>query len=205
MILKIPEEKLQLKKMNKNLAKSVRIIKSGGIVIFPTDTAFGIGCRIDDKKSIRKLFTLRKRSPEKAVPVLVSSIKMAEEYVEKIDPTVRRLMKKYWPGGLTIILKCKKDKVPGLVRGGGTTIGLRIPGSSTTRKLIRDVGVPVLAPSANFSGGVTPFKFSTLAPELVSLVDFVLPGRCSVKKASTVVDCSEKSFKILRQGAVRVE
>ena len=190
--------------MNKNLEKAVEVFKSGGIVIFPTDTAFGIGCRIDDEKAIQKMFALRKRSNEKAVPVLVSSIEMAQDYVEEIPSQVSALMKKYWPGGLTIVLKCKKEKVPNLVRGGGLTIGIRMPNHSTVRNLINQVGVPILAPSANFSGGQTPFNFSELNPELVELVDFVMPGRCSLKRASTVIDCSTQPFKIIREGAVEI-
>ena len=190
--------------MNKNLEKAVRIIKKGGIVIFPTDTAFGIGCRIDDSRAIEKLFKLRRRSKDKAVPVLVSSIKMAEEYVKEINPETRMLMKKYWPGGLTIILNCKKEKVPNMVRGGGNTIGIRTPGHKTIRELIRKVGIPIIAPSANFSGEKTPFKVSELDASLVRQVAFVLPGRCKLKKASTVVDCSRKPYKILRQGAVNL-
>ena len=188
-----------------NISTAVGGINKGGIVIFPTDTAFGIGCRIDNKDAIERLFELRKRPADKAVPVLVSSIEMAEQYVNKIEPEVRNLMKKYWPGGLTIVLKCKKDRVPSRVRGGRDTIGVRIPNNKETIELITKVGVPVLGPSANFSGGATPFEVSQLDPELVSQVDFVLPGSCSLKQASTVIDCSVEPWKVLREGAVKVE
>ena len=191
--------------MNRNLDKAVRIVKSGGIIIFPTDTAYGIGCRVDDKKAIQRLFKIRKRPQDKAVPVLASSIEMLEEYVQEISPEVRSLMEKYWPGGLTLVLNCKKDKIPGLVRGGGSTIGIRIPAHQTVRELIKKVGVPILAPSANFSGERTPFKMLDLDPELARLVDFVLPGKCSVHKPSTVVDVTQKPWKILRSGAVKIK
>lgn len=190
--------------MNKNFTKAYDVLNKGGVVIFPTDTAFGIGCRIDNALSVKRLFDIRKRDYKKPVPVLVASIKMAEEYVEDIDPSVLQLMKKYWPGGLTIVLTCKKDKVSELVRGGGDTIGIRIPAHKTIRDLIKRVGIPILAPSANFSGGQTPYRFSDLEKEFVSLVDFVLPGRCSAKKASSVIDCTVRPYKILREGAVQV-
>jgi L-threonylcarbamoyladenylate synthase len=178
-------------------------VRHGGVIIFPTDTAFGIGCRIDDAVSVQKLFKIRRRAEDKAVPVLVSSIKMAKEYSAEIDPKVLKVMGKYWPGGLTIVLKCRKDKVPALVRGGGDTIGLRIPNHKTALDLVRQVGLPILAPSANFSGKKTPFKISDLDPELVRRVDFVMPGKCSLKKASTVFDTTSKPWRVLRQGAVR--
>lgn len=186
------------------MEKAIEELKNGGVGIFPTDTAFGIGCRIDKEDSVRRLFELRKRSETKAVPVLVSSIEMAEKYAENITPQVRTLMEKYWPGGLTIVLKCKKDLVPELVRGGGDTIGLRMPNNQTALKLIESVGVPILAPSANFSGQPTPYDFESLDSELVRLVDFTLSGECRLKQASTVID-STNNFKILRQGAVQLD
>lgn len=189
--------------MNKGLEKTVRVIEGGGIVIFPTDTAFGVGCRIDDKKAIEKLFKIKNRSKEKAVLVLASSIKMVQQYTEEIPQSVRPLMKKYWPGGLTIILKANNNTSQ-LITGGTKTIGFRIPGNRTTLELIRKVGVPILAPSANFSGDKTPYNFKDLDKKLISLVDFVMPGRCKIKKQSTIVDCSQEKWKILREGAVRI-
>jgi len=189
--------------MNTNINQAVETLKHGGIVIFPTDTAFGIGCKIDNEKAVLKLFEIRKRPKDKAVPILVSSIRMAEKYVGKINPDVLKLMKKYWPGGLTIILPCN-DNVPFLVRGGGKTIGIRIPKHKTIYAIIKKLGVPILAPSANFSGNKTAFVFSDLDKRLVGLVDFVMAGRCTIKKTSTVIDCTKKPFKILRKGAVEI-
>jgi len=188
--------------MNKNLEQAVKIVKNGGIIIFPTDTAFGIGCRVDNESAVQKLFKLRKRANDKAVPVLVSSVKMVEDYLQDLNPEVRQLMKRFWPGGLTIVFKYKKGKIPKLAAGGGLTIGVRMPNNKTTLDLIRKVGVPILGPSANFSGDPTPFKKSDLNSKLVSLVDFVLPGICKLKKASSVIDCTSKPFKILRDGAI---
>ncbi len=196
--------RFEFEHMNDNLERAVRIIKKGGIVIFPTDTAFGIGCRIDDMRAVRKLFEIRKRPLDKAVPVLASSIEMVESYVEKIKPDVRDLMKKYWPGGLTLVMKCKKNRVSSLVRGGGDTIGVRIPAHDSALRVIRALGVPVVGSSANFAGGQTPFKVSELDSELVGLVDFVLPGRCSMGRVSTVLDVTKTPWKILRKGALRI-
>src|SRR5579872_653282 len=143
-----------------DVTKAVQILKNGGIVIFPTDTAFGIGCRIDDEDAVRRLFALRKRSETKAVPVLVSSLHMAEHYVKEIPKDViEKLIQPYWPGALTIILRCIEVKVPELVRGGGHTIGVRVPDHLTTLALINGVGVPILGTSANFAGEATPHSF----------------------------------------------
>lgn len=187
--------------MNKNLDKAIKIVRAGGIIIYPTDTVFGIGCRVDKVDSVRKLFKLRNRPSEKAVPVLVSSIKMAEDYAEFSD-TASNLAKKYWPGGLTLVLKNKK--VLPVVIGSGSTVGVRMPHHSSILELIRKVGVPIIGCSANFAGEKTPYKMSDLDPKLVKLVDYVMPGRCSLKQASTVVDLSSNKLKILRKGTVKI-
>ena len=191
--------------MNKNLARAIEVIRGGGIVIFPTDTAFGIGCRIDDERAVKRLFEIRKRPKEKAVPILASSIRMVHEYVEIIDLDILELMKKYWPGGLTLVLNCRTEKVPNLVRGGGETVGFRIPNHGSLLKVITKVGVPILGPSANFAGGKTPFASSDLDPNLLGKVDFVLRGRCKIKKPSTVLDVTVKTWRVIGKGAVEID
>jgi L-threonylcarbamoyladenylate synthase len=189
-----------------DVQKAIEILKNGGIVIFPTDTAFGIGCRIDDTEAVKRLFTIRKRPETKAVPVLISSLHMAEEYVEEISQEViEKLINPYWPGAVTVVLKSKTDNVPSQVRGGGETIGLRVPDHLTPLALINGVGVPILGTSANFAGEETPYIFERLNRELVKLVDYVVPGECHSKKASTVIDCTQIPWKVLRQGAVNLE
>ncbi|MBI4089615.1 MAG: threonylcarbamoyl-AMP synthase [Candidatus Levybacteria bacterium] len=191
--------------MNEQIKKAIEVLRNGGIVIFPTDTAFGIGCRIDNQEAIGKLFKIRKRPNDKAVPVLFSSVKMVKKYVKEIPQDAEALMKKYWPGALTLILQCNKIKVQALVRGGGETLGVRIPNHRIIREIISRVGVPILGPSANFSGEKTPFKFEDLDKKLISLVDYVVEGKTSDKElSSTVIDCSTKPWKILRSGAVSV-
>lgn len=192
--------------MEKEIEKVVSILKKGGIVIFPTDTAFGIGCRIDDEKAVGRLFKIRKRPETQATPVLVSSIVMAQEYLEPIPKDViDKLIKLYWPGALTIIMRCNKGKVPSLVRGGGSTVGIRSPNHPITLSLVKRVGFPILGPSANFHGEKTPYRFEDLNPELVNLADYVVAGECLLKKQSTVIDCSEKPWRIFRQGAIELK
>jgi len=185
--------------------QAISILKSGGVVIFPTDTAFGIGCRIDDEKAVERLFKIRRRPPIQATPVLVSGIAMAENYFRSPPPEIKKLMAEYWPGGLTIIYYGQIEKIPSLVRGGGTTIGLRQPDHPITQQIIAGVGVPILGPSANFHGESTPYSTVELNPELVKLVDFVVPGECTFKKASTVIDCTTEPWKIIRPGAVKIK
>lgn len=189
----------------KDLEYYVQILIAGGIVIFPTDTAYGIGCRIDNREAIDRLFRMRHRPKEQAVPVLVSSTAQALEYYSSPSKIVRRFMYEYWPGALTIVAPCKTKSIYSLIRGGGGTIGLRMPDHEMTLSLISRVGVPILGPSANLHGEKTPYRWEDLDPDLVALVDGVVEGRCKIGNVSTVVDCSVEPYRILRQGAVVVQ
>jgi L-threonylcarbamoyladenylate synthase len=191
--------------MNNQIEQAVKILNQGGIVIFPTDTAFGIGCRIDNQNTIQRLFKIRKRPQSQAVPVLVSDLEMAKKYASDLpNNVVQKLVKPYWPGALTIILKANEETVSKLVCGGGETIGLRMPNHPVVLEIIKKVGVPVLGPSANFHGETTPYEFKDLSSQLISLVDYVVKGECLVKQASTVLDSTLTPWKILRQGAISV-
>lgn len=190
--------------MDNQIDEAVRVLRQGGIVIFPTDTAFGIGCRIDKRESVDRLFEIRKRPIEQAVPVLVDGIGMAKKYLIEPSAPAVRFMERYWPGQVTIISWCDKEKVYGPVRGNGEKIGLRMPDHSVPLSLIRDVGVPLLGPSANFHGQHTPFTEEDLDPELVRLVDFKVSGVCTVGVISTVVDVTENPPRYVRRGYVRI-
>ena len=193
--------------MDKQVKKAIKVLRDGGIVIFPTDTAFGIGCRIDNKDAIERLFKIRRRKDNEPVLALVDSIEMAQNYLLPIPKKVKdELINVYWPGKITIILQSRKDKVPNLVTGGTGTLGVRFPNNPTILQLIKGVGVPIIAPSANFSGERTPFKFEELNPELVKQVDYVLNGIVGLeKKVSTVIDCTVEPWKIIREGAVKIQ
>lgn len=188
----------------KTTDEAIAILRGGGIIIYPTDTAFGIGCRIDNSVAVKRLFALRRRPVAQAMPVLVSSQRMAEQLLRSPSYIVRHLMKTYWPGGVTIVAPCKKSLIPSPVRGNGDTVGLRMPDHETALAIIRGVGVPITGSSANFHGEPTPYRPEDLDPELIALVDGVVDGTCPVQQASTVIDTTSFPPKILRRGAVRV-
>lgn len=190
--------------MENDIDQAIQILKDGGIGIFPTDTAFGIGCRIDNESAVSRLFRVRKRPVTQAAPVLVTSIDMAQTYLKPINDDVLNLMKKYWPGALTIVYPCILEKVSTLVRGGGTTLGVRFPKSDIAIKLIEGVGLPLLGPSANFHAEQTAYKKEDLNLSLIDLVDFVIEGDTTEGNVSTVIDCTQTPWKILREGAVKV-
>lgn len=191
--------------IKRDIKKAIELLKNGGIVVFPTDTAYGVGCRMDDEKAVAKLFRIRKRPETQAVPVLVNNIKMAKKYSKNLKDEIEQLMRKYWPGALTIVVPCKKRLVPELVRGGGETIGLRIPNHDIPLTIIEELQVPILGPSANFHGEPTPYSFKDLDPKFVKLVDYVIKGECPLRKVSTVIDVSQRKWRILREGAVKIK
>lgn len=192
--------------MNTKINDAIEVIKSGGVAVFPTDTVYGIGCRLDNADAIKKVFTIRNRAEEKAVLAVVDSIEMAQEYLLPIPQDVREnLMDKYWPGGLTIVLPCNTEKVPSVARGDGLTLGVRQTNHPVLLQILKEIKVPLVAPSANFSGQPTPQRFSDIDPKLLSLVDCVIDEPSGGNVSSTVIDCSVQPWKILREGAVRVD
>jgi len=190
--------------MPEEIVRAISVLKNGGIAVFPTDTAFGIGCRIDCKAAVDRLFALRKRPVTKATPVLVDSVAMALAYYQSPSDIVRHLMEQYWPGALTIVATCNKQLIYSPIRGGQDSVGLRMPDHPAILALIEGVGVPVIGSSANFHNEPTPYRVSELNTELTKQVDMIVSGVCSCMQESTVVDCTGEKVRIIRQGAVRI-
>ena len=174
------------------IKEAVRILKKGGVVIFPTDTVYGIGCRFDDKDAVPRLYKIKKTPTGQPFPILVSSLSQIED-LAIIYKTAEELIKKFWPGALTIVLKSKN---------GREKIGFRMPDSQLVKSLIDGVGVPIIGTSANFHGHPTPKSYKELNPDLIKLVDFVMEGECEGGVESTVVDATFDPPKVLRRGAI---
>lgn len=190
--------------MDKKIEKAIEVFKNGGIVVFPTDTAIGIGCRIDAVESVKRVFDIKKRDYSKPLLALVGSMQMAKKYVSIPKNVQENLLDIYWPGGLTVFLKCATAKVPSLVRSGTDSLAVRFPDHHDIQNIIKQVGVPIIATSANFSGDPTPYSLSEVNKKLLSKVDFVLDGECTFREQSTIIDCTAMPWKIIRQGAVKI-
>lgn len=166
------------------MEKIVEIIKKGGIAVLPTDTIFGIVCQALNKKSVEKVYKLKKRNPEKPVIILISKIKDVEIFGTKIQPEEMKILKKYWPGKVSVILPCKDKKFAYLHRG-TNSLAFRLPKKESLISLLKKTG-PLIAPSSN-PEGLSPAKNIKEAKEYFGDgVDFYLPGRTS-KKASKVI------------------
>ena len=168
----------------------MEILRSGGVVIFPTDTVWGVGVAADNPVAVKKFYEIKKREINKPTAILVADLAQAEELGE-FDDEVREVAKKYWPGALTIVVPGKE----------GNTIGLRVPDWPLVQGLCRKVG-GILAGSANFAGERAPMKREEVSRELGNKVDLVIEGECGGQLASTVVDTTIEPWRIIRQGTV---
>ena len=191
------------------LEKAAQILKAGGIVIFPTDTVYGIGCRFDAAKAIKRIYQIKGTPKTQPFPILVSNLNQVKK-LARVTKVADLLIKKYWPGGLTIILNARHPERERRIYSDSSAtpqndiskVGFRMPDSDFIRSFINKVGVPIIGTSANFYGQKPAKSFKDLDPKLVGLADFVIKGRCQKGIESTVVDTTVDPPKILRQGAI---
>lgn len=169
------------------IIKAARIIRNGGLVGFPTETVYGIAALPTNKKVVARLNKIKKRPKGKPYTIHIAYKKDVYRYVQKLSPLAKKIIRKYWPGPLTLILKDKRGK----------KIGIRMPDNKMALSLIRAVREPIIAPSANISGQPSP----TRAEDVCDGLDLVINGGpTKYKKDSTILDLTIIPPKILREG-----
>lgn len=187
------------------LEKASEFIKQGKIVVFPTETVYGIGTNGLDEKAIKKLYEVKKRPLNKPISLLVSNMEMVKSIAKDITELEYKIMEKFFPGPLTIILK-KKDIVPDIVTAGQETVGVRMPSGQIARKLVELSGVPIATPSANISGQPSGTNLTEIKEHFKENVDFYIDGGNSeLGISSTIVQVIDGKIKILRQGSITLE
>ena len=182
-----------------DLKKAVEILRKGGVVIFPTDTVYGIGCRFDNQKAIERLYQIKGTPQNQPFPILVSKIDQVKS-LAIITKIGQRLISKYWPGALTIILPSRHSSAAS--QNDTSKVGFRMPDSDFIRFLIDEVGVPIVGTSANIHGQKAVKSFKDLDPKIIKLADFTIKGKCQKGIESTVVDTTFDPPKIIRKGAI---
>jgi L-threonylcarbamoyladenylate synthase len=190
-------------KHSKLIGMAVDILKAGGIVAFPTDTVYGIAAMPFDKKSVRKLYNIKKREKNKPVALLISSKKTAAKFAANIPSKARKLMSGYWPGPLTLIFK-KKRSVPDFLTAGLPSIGIRMPKNRVALELIRKAGGALAVTSANISGK----KPAVSAGQVKKLkgIDLIIEGgKCKIGVPSAVIAVSGGKLQVLRKGSVKID
>ncbi len=181
--------------------EAVKIIKKGGVVVFPTETVYGIGARIDSVRGVSGIFKAKMRPADNPLIVHVSDERQVKQLVSEIPDVFYKLIDKFWPGPLTLILK-KSDNISDLVSAGLDTVAIRMPSNVIARNLIKRSGVPVCAPSANLSGRPSATRFKHTEP-LIGRVNAIINGDgCEVGLESTVLDITKSVPVLLRKGYV---
>lgn len=177
----------------KALSKAASVLREGGLVAFPTETVYGLAANCADKRAMARLSSVKNRPKGKPFTVHIASAAMIRKMGCRAPKAAKALIKRYWPGPLTVILP----------RDGGGNTGFRMPANKVALELIRMSGVPVAAPSANLSGSKPPVTAAEVMKELGGRIDVIIDaGRTDVGVESTVVDMTAEPFRILREGAI---
>ncbi len=187
-----------------NLERAAQIIRSGGLVAFPTETVYGLGANALDARAAARIFEAKQRPSFDPLIVHVADRGMLQKVVREIPAVAEQLMERFWPGPLTLVLP-KSEQVPGIVTSGLPTVAVRMPAHPVAQALIRQAGVPVAAPSANPFGYLSPTRAEHVLRTLGERVDLILDGgRTEFGVESTIVLLAEKPT-VLRYGAVALE
>ncbi len=180
------------------------VLRSGGLVAFPTESFYGLGADALDELAVARVFRAKGRPETKPVLVLVDSIAMAESLVADLPAGARELMVRHWPGPLTLVLTARAH-VPAALTAGSGTVGVRMPGHAVALALVHAAGRPVTAPSANPSGVSPPTTASAVRAYFEGAVDVILDGGPTAGgTGSTIADCTSWPPRILRAGPVEL-
>lgn len=202
--IKIMDTKILTTDKN-SIATAGEILKTGGLVAFPTETVYGLGANAFDSECVKKIYAAKGRPSDNPLIVHISDISQLYPLVKDINDNALALIHAFMPGPFTIILK-KSDLIPDTVTAGMDTVAVRFPENETARQLINATGSPIAAPSANLSGSPSPTKASHVIEDLSGRIDAIIDGgSCEVGLESTIVDSSSSVPVLLRPGGITFE
>jgi tRNA threonylcarbamoyl adenosine modification protein (Sua5/YciO/YrdC/YwlC family) len=191
----------------KAIQQVAEVLRKGGIIIYPTDTVYGLGCDITNHKAIEAICKIRNVKPDKAnFSFICYDLSHISDYIKPIDNTTFRVLKKALPGPFTFIFNASHN-VPKLLSSNKKTVGIRVPDNNIARCIVKELGNPILSTSIHDADEI--IEYST-DPELIhekyqDLVDLVIDGGYGDNVASTVVDCTSGDFEIIREGKGELE
>ena len=186
------------------IKEAAEVIKSGGIVVFPTETVYGLGANALDPSAVKKIFEAKGRPQDNPLIVHISDLSELEALAVRTD-VGDALASAFWPGPMTLVLK-KRPSVSDQVTAGLSTVAVRLPSNRYARMLISASGVPIAAPSANLSGSPSPTTAARVLSDLNGKVPIILDGGSSdIGLESTVIDATGETATILRPGGVTAE
>lgn len=190
---------------HKELKRAGALIRDGGLVAFPTETVYGLGANGFDTDAVKRIFEAKGRPSDNPLILHISRAGELDRLVADVPEKAARLMDRFWPGPLTLILK-KSSLVPEVVTAGLETVAIRMPSHPVAMNLIRYAGVPVAAPSANLSGKPSPTRAAHVVRDLLGRVDMIIDGGdVAVGLESTVAEVTGEEVVILRPGGITPE
>jgi len=186
------------------MGQAAQVLRNGGLLAFPTETFYGLGAAGLDAVAVRRVFAVKGRPASMPLLLLVDSRAMAASVATEIPPRASELMARHWPGALTLVLAAAPG-VPAEVTAGTGTVGVRVPAHAVARALVRALGEPVTAPSANPTGAPPPVTAGEVLAQLGGAIDLILDaGATPGGTPSTVLDVTVDPPRVIRQGAVVV-
>lgn len=180
------------------IEQTVSVLKRGGIIVYPTDTIYGLGCDIFNKEAIKKIYQIKKREAKKPLSIICSDFAEIAEYAVVSNQTFA-ILKKTLPGPYTFILKAK-SKTPSSFLSKNKTVGIRIPDNKICLEIVKKLGNPIITTSLNLSGQEVLTSPSQLSKEMKNKIDLIIDVGHLPQEASTVIDLSQEQPVILRQG-----
>jgi L-threonylcarbamoyladenylate synthase len=185
--------------------KATAILESGGLVVYPTDTSYGLACDPRQSNALERLFEAKQRDRRFGVPLLFSDESQCESF-HLFTELERVLTRLFWPGMLTLIVEAN-ESVPDHITGGRSSIAIRVPDHIVPRSIAKELGGPIVGTSANLSGGLSPFDVSMSKEQLGDKIDLYIDGGPSrIQKNSTIIGVEKSgSIKVYREGAISVE
>jgi L-threonylcarbamoyladenylate synthase len=190
---------------NAGIARAAEVIRSGGLVAFPTETVYGLGADALNENAVRKIFLAKERPPDDPLIVHIASVQQITLLARHIPQRVWDVTERFWPGPLTLVLP-KTEKVPAVTTGGLDTVAVRAPAHPVAKKLIELSGCPIAAPSANLFGRPSPTTAQHVLEDLDGRIELVVDGGPTpIGVESTVLDMTQDPPMILRPGGVTLE
>jgi L-threonylcarbamoyladenylate synthase len=200
------ERKLNLSDLDQNIIdETARMIKNGGVILYPTDTIYGLGCNAFNLQAVERIYTIKKRSSNQPMLALIHSVQELDTLVEELSLNAQKLIKTFWPGPVTFVFRANSN-VPRFIQSEDGKVGIRLPNHEFCRKICELSGVPILSTSANVSGVQQTGNIRVLSDIFSHQVDlFIDAGDCTSITVSTIVDVSGSSPIFLRDGMISRE
>ncbi len=187
------------------IERAASIIKRGGVVVFPARSMYGLAADSLNPDAVERIYEIKKRSADKPLLILIPADYDISELVKDVPENALIIMKKFWPGLITVILEAK-DHLPQRLTAGTGKIGIRMPGNPVAAFLAQHAGCPITGTSANISDMESCIRISDLPESIIESVDLVLDaGTLAGGKGSTVIDATTENIQILREGNVTAE